>query len=67
MHNYGCITSFTIKDKAIYFKYCVILILVNRKLLYNICTMLVQRRIRRADVQQMLYKCFVLAGIQRSW
>ena len=36
---------------------------VRRKHLYNNCTMLVQRRRRWDDVVQMLYKCFVLAGI----
>ena len=36
---------------------------VNTKHLYNICTMLDQRRRRWADVVQMLYKCFVFAGI----
>ena len=36
---------------------------VNPKHLYNICTMLDQRRRRWADVVQMLYKCFVFAGI----
>ena len=35
---------------------------VNTKHLYNICTMLVQRRRRWADVGQMLYKCFVFTG-----
>ena len=35
----------------------------NTKHLYNICTMLARRRRRWADVVQMLYKCFVLAGI----
>ena len=35
---------------------------VNTKILYNICTMLDQRRRRWADVVQMLYKCFVSAG-----
>ena len=34
----------------------------NTKHLFNICTMLDQRRRRWADVVQMLYKCFVLAG-----
>ena len=34
----------------------------NTKRLYNICTMLDQRRRRWADVVQMLYKCFVFAG-----
>ena len=29
---------------------------------YNICTMLGERRMRWADVVQMLYKCFVFAG-----
>ena len=41
---------------------CVI-IPANTKYLYNICTMLDQRRRRWADVVQMLYKCFVLAWI----
>ena len=31
----------------------------NTKHLYNICTMLDQRRRRWADAVQMLYKCFV--------
>ena len=35
---------------------------VDAKRLYSICTMLDQRRRRWADVVQMLYKCFVLAG-----
>ena len=35
---------------------------VNTKHLYNICTLLVQRRRRWVDVVQMLYKCFVVAG-----
>ena len=30
--------------------------------LYNICTMLKQRRRRWADVVQMLYRCLVFAG-----
>ena len=34
----------------------------NTKHLYNICTMLVQRRRRWTDVVQMLYKCFLFAG-----
>ena len=34
---------------------------INHKHLYNICTMLDQRRRRWADVVQMLYKCFVFA------
>ena len=34
---------------------------VNAKHLYNICTMLDQRRRRWADVVQMLYKYFVFA------
>ena len=34
----------------------------NTKHLYNICTMLDQRRRRWAVVVQMLYKCFVFAG-----
>ena len=33
----------------------------NTKHLYNICTMLEQRRRRWSDVAQMLYKCFVFA------
>ena len=39
----------------------------NTKHLYNICTMLDQRRRRWADVVQMLYKCFVFAGIAQYW
>ena len=35
---------------------------VNTKHLYDICTMLDQRRRRWDDVVQMLYKCFVFAG-----
>ena len=35
---------------------------VNTKHLYNICTMLNQRRRRWDDVVQMLYKSFVFAG-----
>ena len=36
---------------------------VNTKHLYNIFTMLYQHRRRWADVVQMLYKCFVFAGL----
>ena len=36
---------------------------VETKHLYNICTMLAQRRRRWADVVQRLYKCFVFTGI----
>ena len=36
--------------------------LANTKHLYNIFSTLDQRRIRCADVVQMLYKCFVFAG-----
>ena len=36
---------------------------VNTKHLYNICTMLDQRRRRWADVVQILYKCSVFAGL----
>ena len=36
---------------------------VDTKHLYNICTMLDQRRRRWADVVQMLYRFFVLAGL----
>ena len=36
---------------------------VNTKHLYNIRTMLVQRRRRWAAFVQMLYKCFVFSGI----
>ena len=36
----------------------------NAKHLYKICTMLEQRRRRWSDVVQMLYKCFVFAGLQ---
>ena len=35
----------------------------HKTFLYNICTMLNQRRRRWADVVQILYKCFVFAGI----
>ena len=35
----------------------------NTKQLYNICTMLDQRRRRWSNVVQMLYKCFVLGSI----
>ena len=35
----------------------------NTKHLYNICTMLDQRRRRWANVVQMLCKCFVFAGL----
>ena len=38
----------------------------KKKLLYNICTMLGQRRRRWADAVQMLYKCFVFLGIVGS-
>ena len=37
--------------------------LANAKHLYNICTMLDQRRRRWADVVQMVYKYFVFAGL----
>ena len=37
--------------------------LANTKHLYNICTMLAQRRRRWAGIVQMLYKCFVFAGL----
>ena len=36
---------------------------VKTKHLYNICTMLDQRRRRWADVVQMVYKCFVFDGM----
>ena len=39
------------------------LIPANTEHLYNICTMLDQRRRRWADIVQMLYKCFVFAGM----
>ena len=35
----------------------------NAKCLYNICKMLDQRWRRWADIVQMLYKCFVFAGM----
>ena len=38
---------------------------VSTKHLYDICTMLAQRRRGWADVVQMLYKCFVFAGSPR--
>ena len=34
--------------------------------LHNICTMLDQRRRRWADVVQMIYKCYVFAGMGPS-
>ena len=39
-------------------------ITANTKYLYNIYTMLDQRQGRWAEVVQMLYKCFVIAGIK---
>ena len=36
---------------------------MSTKQLYNLCTMLDQRRRRWADVVQMLYKCYVFAGM----
>ena len=45
----------------------IISIAANTKHLYNICTFLAQRRIRWADVVQMLYKCFVFAGIELQY
>ena len=41
-------------------------ILVNTKHLYNICTMLDQRRRRWADVAQMSCKCFVFTGMEHA-
>ena len=38
----------------------------NRKHLYNIYTMLEQRRRRWAGVVKMLYTCFVFAGVIRN-
>ena len=35
----------------------------STKHMYNICTMLDQRQRRRADVVQMLYKCFMFAAL----
>ena len=35
----------------------------NTKHLYNICTTSAQRLRRRSNIVQMLYKCFVFAGI----
>ena len=40
---------------------------VNTKHLYNICTMLAQRRRRWTDVVQMLCKCFVFSGLFQHW
>ena len=37
---------------------------VNTKLLYNMCTMLDQRRRHGADIVKMLYKCFVFTGLR---
>ena len=42
--------------------FVVVMYPVNTKHLYNVCAMLDQRRRRWADVVQMLYKYFVLAG-----
>ena len=40
---------------------------INKKThLYNICTMLDQRRRRWADIVQMLYKCFIFAVVGTS-
>ena len=39
---------------------------VNGKHLYNICTLLDQRRRRWADVVQMLYKCFCVCSVSHS-
>ena len=39
---------------------------VNVKHLYNICTMLDQRRRRWADIVQMLCKCSAFTGIQHT-
>ena len=36
---------------------------VNARHLYNICTMLAQRRRHWADIVQMLYKCFAFARL----
>ena len=36
---------------------------VNTKHLYNICTVLDQRRSRWGDVVHILYKCSVLSGL----
>ena len=36
---------------------------LNTKHLCNLCTVLDQRRRRWADFVQMLYKCFVFAGL----
>ena len=38
----------------------------NTKHLYNICKMLGQRRRRWDDIVQMLYKCFVFAGLDND-
>ena len=47
------------------FSFCLesIMFLANAKHLYNIYTMLDQRRRRWASVVQMLYKCFVFTGL----
>ena len=39
---------------------------VSTENLYNICTMLNQRRRRWADVVQKLYKCFMFAGLAET-
>ena len=43
------------------------LFLANTKHLYNICTTSAQRLRRWADVVQLLYKCFVFAGLSVTW
>ena len=42
------------------------IILVNTKHLYNICTKLDQRQRRWSNIVQMLFKCFVFAGVPHS-
>ena len=39
----------------------------QKKHLYNICTMLEQRRRRLADVVQMLYNLYVFTGLDPHW
>ena len=60
------ILSLRTASVSIHLCYCMVygeLLLVTTKHLYNICTMLDQRRRRWSNFAQMLYKCFVFTGI----
>ena len=57
-----------IHDLDVYQSKLIILQLTaNTKHLYIVRTMLNQRQRRWADVVQMLYKCFVFAGVIAMW